>query len=214
MKFFCPIHTKMNPTIWNGLTVAFFLNYYSTMCFHWYAWCTPEVLHFFFKNVMYQVLWISVQINKLQVYSPTMISFPYAFLHKLYSRHNVFLWLCCNEKLKYFRLCSSHYSWFYEILVMPRISANMHAVDIILSQLFKSTAMFDMRRSISQKIFLFYFFLLNNEFHDASWCLFILQKSFQWPMTHKLRQSKVYQNQFWCIWFYPFIQMLNTKTVA
>lgn len=72
---------------------------------------------FFSKNVMYQVLWISVQINKLQVYSPTMISFPYAFLHKLYSRHNVFLWLCCNEKLKYFRLSSSYYSWSMKSLL-------------------------------------------------------------------------------------------------
>lgn len=162
------------------------------MCFHWYAWCTPEVLLFFFKNVMYQVLWISVQINKLQVYSPTMIPFPDAFLHKLYSRHNVFLWLCCNEKLKYFRLCSSHYSWFYEILVMLRISANMHAVDIF----FYPSSNQQLCLSISRKIFLFHFFLLNNEFHDASWCLFNLQKSFQWPMTHKLKFIKTSSDAF------------------
>lgn len=50
--------------------------------------------------------------------------------------------------------------------------------------------------SISRKIFLFHFFLLNNEFHDASWCLFILQKSFQWPMTHKLKFIKTSSDAF------------------
>lgn len=117
-----------------------------------------------------------------------MIPFPDAFLHKLYSRHNVFLWLCCNEKLKYFRLCSSHYSWFYEILVMLRISANMHAVDIFLSQ-FKSTVMFE---HFSKNIFISFFSLKQ----WISWCLFILQKSFQWPMTHKLKFIKTSSDAF------------------
>lgn len=135
-----------------------------------------------------------------------MIPFPDAFLHKLYSRHNVFLWLCCNEKLKYFRLCSSHYSWFYEILVMLRISANMHAVDIFLSQ-FKSTAMFE---HFSKNIFISFFSLKQ----WISWCFMMLIHSSEKFSVANDSQVEVYQNQFWCIWFYPFIQILNTKTVA